>query len=396
MIEDIELRKLLDSRGNATVEAEVYTSLSVGRFSAPSGASTGEHEVVSFAEKSVDRSIENFKSKSEELIGMSIFDQRSIDAKLHEIDGTGNFSFIGGNTAIAVSIACSRCAASALEIPLYLYLGGRFARSLPLPLGNVLGGGKHAVGGTDIQEYMAISMAPRFVDRAFGNAAVHGKVKELLQKRFPDAAIGKGDEGAWVAKLGNEEAISLVKDACDSVSDTLGFSIRPGIDFAASELFDGSAYRYKEKKRSREEQIGFVADLVDRYGLYYAEDPMDEEDFDGFAQLTAQVGSKALICGDDLFVTNKVRLIKGIELNAGNCVLIKPNQVGTLSDTADTVELARRNGYSTVVSHRSGETEDNTIAHLAVAFSSVGIKCGTVGGERISKLNELIRLEEEL
>jgi enolase len=267
---------------------------------------------------------------------------------------------------------------------------------LPLPFGNVLGGGRHAVGGTDIQEYLAISMAPRFVDRAFGNAAVHKKVKELLQKRFPDEAIGKGDEGAWVAKLGNEEALQLVKEACDSVSDSLGFKVKAGLDIASSELFDGVHYKYKEKKRTKEEQISFVAELVDRYELYYVEDPLEEEDFDGFAQLTAQVGNKTLVCGDDLFVTNRARVVKGIELEAANCVLIKPNQVGTLSDTAETVNIARKNGYSTVVSHRSGETEDNTIAHLAIAFSSTGIKCGAVGGERIAKLNELIRLEEEI
>ncbi len=393
MIEDIELRKILDSRGNATVEAEVYTDVATGRFSCASGASTGEHEVVSFA-GSVDKSIEHVDK--EKLIGLSVFDQKGFDAKLHEIDGTENFSFIGGNVATALSIACARCAANTLSVPLYLYLGGRFATSLPLPLGNVLGGGKHAVGGTDIQEYLAISTAPRFIDRAFGNAAVHKKVKELLQKRFPEEAIGKGDEGAWVAKLSNEEALQMVKEACDSVSDSMGFSIRAGLDFAASELFDGTHYRYKEKKRTKEEQISFVAELVDKYGLYYVEDPLEEEDFDGFAQLTAQVGGKALICGDDLFVTNRARVVKGIELKAANCVLIKPNQVGTLSDTADTVDLARKNGYSTVVSHRSGETEDSTIAHLAIAFSSTGIKCGAVGGERIAKLNELIRLEEEL
>ncbi|MDY6986398.1 MAG: phosphopyruvate hydratase [Candidatus Thermoplasmatota archaeon] len=393
MIEDVELRKILDSRGNATVEAEVYTDVAAGRFSCASGASTGEHEVVSFA-GSVDKSIENFDE--EKLIGLSVFDQKGFDARLHEMDGTDNFSFIGGNVATALSIACARCAANTLSVPLYLYLGGRFATSLPLPLGNVLGGGKHAVGGTDIQEYLVISTAPRFVDRAFGNAAVHKKVKELLQKRFPEEAIGKGDEGAWVAKLGNEEALQLVKEACDAVSDSMGFSVRAGLDIAASELFDGTHYRYKEKKRTKEEQISFVAELVDKYGLYYVEDPLEENDFDGFAQLTAQVGGKALVCGDDLFVTNRARVVKGIELKAANCVLIKPNQVGTLSDTADTVDLARKNGYYTVVSHRSGETEDSTIAHLAIAFSSAGIKCGAVGGERIAKLNELIRLEEEL
>lgn len=393
MIEDVDIRKVLDSRGNATVEAEVYTDTAVGRFSCPSGASTGEHEVVSFA-GSVDECVERFDP--DDFIGLSVFDQRGFDAKLHEVDGTDNFSHVGGNVATALSIACAKCAANTLAVPLYLYLGGRFATSLPLPLGNVLGGGKHAVGGTDIQEYLAISMAPKFVDRAFGNAAVHRKVKELLQKRFPDDAIGKGDEGAWVARIGNEDALQLVKEACDSVSDAMGFEVRAGLDIASSELFDGTHYRYRDRKRTKEEQISFVAELVDRYELYYVEDPLQENDFDGFAQLTAQVGNKALICGDDLFVTNRARVVKGIELKAANCVLIKPNQVGTLSDTAETVDLARRNGYSTVVSHRSGETEDSTIAHLAVAFSSVGIKCGAVGGERIAKLNELIRLEEEI
>ena len=397
MIEDIIVRKVLDSRGNATVEAEVYTPTSFGRFSAPSGASTGEHEVQSFVQKSAGKTVEIANEKViKGLIGMNVLDQEEIDRKLHEIDGTENFSGIGGNLAIAISIASAKAAASMLELPFYFYVGGRFARSLPLPLGNVLGGGRHAVGGTDIQEYLVVSMAPKFVDRAFGNATVHKKVKELLHKRFPDSAIGKGDEGAWVAKLGNEEALELVKRACDEVGDELGFGIKPSLDFAASEFYRDGKYHYKERDRNTEEQIEFVSELVDKYSLYFVEDPLDENDFNGFAALTAQVGGKTLICGDDLFVTNKSRLIKGIELKAGNCILIKPNQIGTLTETAQTVALATRNGYTTVISHRSGETEDNAIAHLAVAFSCGGIKTGAVGGERIAKLNELMRLEEDL
>ena len=226
----------------------------------------------------------------------------------------------------------------------------------------------------------------------FANAAVHRTVKKILQER--GKLSGKGDEGAWAPAISDTEAFETISEAIATVSDEMNVEIRMGIDVAASELWDGGQYHYKDADRTREDQIAYMADLVDRYNLIYIEDPLFEEDFSGFAELTDQVGDRCLICGDDLFVTNVERITKGIETDAANCVLIKPNQIGTLTDTYEAIHLAQENGMETVMSHRSGETTDTTIAHLATAFGCIFIKTGVVGGERIAKLNELIRIEE--
>ncbi|UCE38035.1 MAG: phosphopyruvate hydratase [Thermoplasmata archaeon] len=396
-ITEVAIRKILDSRGNPTVEVDIYTQSGFGTASAPSGASTGANEVTAFPTKGVDFAIQNFQENvAPKLIDMDVIEQEEIDSILVELDGSDNFSNMGGNVSVATSLANAKAAAFVLGLPLYHYLGGAFAKRTPYPLGNVLGGGKHAVGGTDIQEYSAIALGKTAKESIFANAQVHAHVKKRLKDKFPDSAIGKGDEGAWVAKMDNEEALELVADACKEVSDTAGFSIRPCLDIAASELFKDGYYHYKNGKLNTEDQIEFVTHLIDNYELNLVEDPLDQEDFEGYSKLTKAVGSKCTIVGDDLFVTDVNRLKNGIQMGATNAVLIKPNQVGTLTRTIETIKVAHENGYKTVVSHRSGETTDSTIAHLAVAFGCHAIKTGVVGGERTAKLNELIRIEEEI
>ncbi len=326
---------------------------------------------------------------------MSVFDQVSIDEKLREIDGTENFSNIGGNFAITASLACAKAASNLLGIPLYEYVGGIFAKEIPYPLGNVIGGGAHAPGSTSIQEFLVIPVgAKNFFEAQRTNALVHKTLKKIFKEKGIFAA--KGDEGAWAAQITDEQAFELLSEAITRVKDETGVDVKIGLDFAATELWDGERYVYKDKKLTTEEQIAYVAELVDKYGIIYVEDPLHENDFEGFAELTKQIGNKCMVCGDDIFVTNIKRIQKGIEIGAANTVLIKPNQIGTLTDTFRAVKLSKDNGYKVVVSHRSGETEDETIAHLSVAFNATLIKTGVVGGERIAKLNELIRIEEEM
>lgn len=396
-IVDIELREILDSRGNPTVEADVYVEGGFGRFSAPSGASRGKNEVVPFPKGGVGAGIEFFMDNAlEELIGMDGAFQDEVDHVLKEADGTGNFSKMGGNVAVSVSVAVAKAVADAYDLPLFRYIGGIFNPAIPSPFGNVLGGGKHAVGGTVIQEFLSVALEGDAFERIYANALVHREVKEALKKRFPDAAIGKGDEGAWTAKLSDEEALSIVKGAVEKVSDDMGLRMAVGLDLAASEFYRKGRYFYREKSLTPEEQVYYVAELIDRYQLYSVEDPLQEEDFKGFAELTSMVGKKCLVVGDDLFVTSPARVKKGIEMGAANAVLVKLNQIGTLTDTLQTVRMAHSGGLKTIVSHRSGETEDSAIAHLAVGVGALGIKTGAVGGERTAKLNELVRIEEEL
>ena len=257
-------------------------------------------------------------------------------------------------------------------------------------------GGRHAVGGTTVQEYLVVSQGPTVAGNVFANARVHHLLKDALSKKFPGEPLGRGDEGAWVAKLGDEEALALLADTCRAAEKEVGFPVRPAMDLAASEFFRDGKYHYKDRALTPGEQVDFLVRLAKDHGVYAYEDPLDEEDFEGFAALTKAIGKKVVIIGDDLYCTNAERLRKGISGGSGNAILIKPNQIGTLTETRATVETARKAGWATVVSHRSGETTDDTIAHLAVAFGSLGIKTGTVGGERTAKLNELIRIEEEL
>lgn len=396
-IEEVSIRRVLDSRGNATVEVDVWGDWFFGRCAAPSGASTGRFEAQAFPQGGAEAAVVTFwKLVAPKVVGMDVRDQAGIDALLREIDGTPNFAKLGGNTATAISLAVARAAAHSQGVPLYQYLSGLMPDILPYPMGNVIGGGRHAVGGTNIQEFLALARSDSFSDAAFANAAVHKAVRDIYLKKKPGASLGKGDEGAWVFPVQDEEALRILVEACKKVGKDVGFDVDPAMDVAASELYSKGSYKYGKKSMKPKEQIKFMASLVEKYGLASVEDPLEQEDFDGYAELTDIIGEECLVIGDDLFVTNPARIEEGIERGAANAVLIKPNQIGTLTDVLKAVRLANSAGYETVVSHRSGETADDTIAHLAVAFGSVAIKTGAVGGERISKLNELIRIEEGL
>ncbi len=415
IIEDIILRRILDSRGNPTVESEIISTDGgvefIGRAASPAGASTGTHEAIAWPNGNVEKGMKFAIEKViPELLGKDPFEQDEFDALLRKIDGTKNFSNLGGNVAIALSLACAKSAAEKKKMPLFEYIsylnlhlltksGIRVnpapeEYSIPAPMANVLGGGAHAVGGTDIQEYLVTAFHNDFSAAIEANALVHKTVGSLLKEKFPNIALGKGDEGAWVAPLGNVQALELVVKATKIVEEETGVEIRPGLDMAASEFFDGEKYNYKEFSLTPDEQVNFVLGLIEEFDLHTVEDPLDQEDFESWSSLTAQ--TDALIIGDDLYVTNVKRLDKGIEMGASNSILIKPNQIGTLTDTMDAVSMAYENNIATVISHRSGETTDTTIAHLGVSFGSYAIKTGIMGGERIAKLNELVRISEQL
>jgi enolase len=403
VIEDVRVRKILDSRGNPTLEVDVITWNGFGRAAAPSGASTGSREVVAFPEGGVDKIIGEVEDViSSELIGMDAEDLQDIDMVLKEIDGTEDLSSIGGNTTVAVSMAVAKAAAASYNMPLYKFLGGNMKTEIPYPLGNMINGGAHAgKHAPDIQEFLIVPVgASNITEAVFANSNVHKRLKELIQVKDKSFTGGKGDEGGWAPNISNDDALEMQAKACEEVGDEMGIKIRPSLDMAASEMWDASQekYIYGQENIARDtgEQIEFVKEIIETYHMLYVEDPLDEADFTGFSELTAKIGDKCLICGDDLFVTNKNILQEGIDQKSGNAIIIKPNQIGTLTDTYETVKLAKENQYVPVVSHRSGETTDETIAHLAVAFSAPLIKTGALGGERIAKLNELIRIEEEL
>ncbi|MDS0259023.1 phosphopyruvate hydratase [Haloarcula sp. S1CR25-12] len=396
LITDIRLRRVLDSRGNATVEADVLTeSGGFGRGKAPSGASTGEYEAIELpAQEAIANAREDALPR---LIGeVHAGNQRDVDNALRAADGSDDFSGIGANSAVAISMAAAAAGADVLGAPLYQHLGGTFrGNEYPTPLGNIIGGGEHAADATNIQEFLAAPIgAPSVEEAVFANAAVHGEVHDILADRGIPA--GKGDEGAWAPSVSDDEAFEIMAEAVETVADDFGFAIQFGLDVAGAELYDEDedGYVYDDGVKSTEEQIAYIAQKVEEYDLVYVEDPLDENDYEAFADLTEQVGDQTLVCGDDLFVTNVERLQTGIQQDAGNSILIKPNQIGTLTDAVDAIELATENGYESVVSHRSGETEDTTIAHLAVATGAPFIKTGAVGGERTAKLNELIRIED--
>jgi len=391
-LEDVTLRRVLDSRGNATVEADVRTAGGFGRAAAPSGASTGEHEAV---ETPAEDAVKKGEEAGKALVGTDASDQRAVDATLREEDGTDNFSRIGANASVSISMAAAKAAADALGVPLYRHLGGAFASETPTPLGNVVGGGEHADDATDIQEFLvAPTGASDFEEAVFANARVHAEVKDVLDERGVSA--GKGDEGAWAPSLTDEEALEVVAESVECASD---IETRLGLDVAASELWDDDAgvYLYGDRTRDTDEQIEYVESLVREHDIVYVEDPLREDDFDAFVYLTERLAdTDVLVCGDDLFVTNVERIERGIADGAANSVLIKPNQVGTVTDTYKAVKTAKDAGYETVMSHRSGETEDATIAPLSVAFGTRFIKTGAVGGERTAKLNEVIRIQRDI
>jgi len=402
LIQDVRARKVFDSRGTATIEVEVETSTAIGRASAPAGKSRGKGEVVPYPEGGVDKALSQVEDLiASELTGMDSCDQTAVDAALHEIDGTHDFSVIGGNAACATSLAAAEAGAHSLGLPLFTHLGGVFANTLPLPLGNVLGGGSHAgEGAPDIQEFLVVPLDPKDVTQAVEiNLAVHRTLGQLLSEKVKGFTRGRGDEGAFAPNLDSRSALEAVREAVERVSQQTGAKIGVGLDMAASSLWDPSSkvyvYRRDGMKLSREEQIRYVLSLVEENDLLYVEDPLEEKDFEGFAELTASAG-RALICGDDLFVTNLGALRRGVSTKAGNAIIIKLNQVGTVSDASQAARFAKESGYLTVASHRSGETESGHLAHIAVAFGCGMMKSGVIGGERIAKANELLRIAETL
>ena len=394
IIKDIKLRKIIDSRGNSTVEADISTNDGFGRAAAPAGASTGTFEAQAWPENNVDLGITNARKKLVPLLtGIPANDQKAFDDIIRNEDGTKNLQNVGGNISVALSLACAKAAADSKNIPLFEHVSKTKSYSIPAPMSNVLGGGAHAIGGTDIQEYLVTSFDNDVNTAIETNAAVHKEVAKILKEKFPNIALGKGDEGAWVAPLENVEALELVTKAVDNVQKETGVEIRTGLDVAASEFYKNGKYVYKEQTLTPEEQVDFMLGLIEEYDLHSVEDPLDQNDFQSWASLTDQTDS--LVIGDDLYVTNSERLKQGIDMKSTNSILIKPNQIGTLTDTIKTVELAKNSDMATVISHRSGETTDTSIAHLGVAFESHAIKTGIMGGERIAKLNELVRISEK-
>ena len=403
VIKKATARKIFNARGEETLEVDIVTENGSGRAAAPAGASKGKAEVVYYPEGGVEGAIKKFRKLiAPKLIGMNAGQQGDIDGFLHEIDGTDNFGNIGGETAYAVSLAVVKAASDSFKKPLFQHLAGYFACEMPFPLGVVLSGGEHGKGKTpDIQEFLILPVrATSFLDAARANILFHKRIGALLAKSKTDFVGGRDDEGAWLANVSSEEAFDIISQACEEVCEQMGFECRFGIDMASSTLWDAKencyVYMREKKSRSPEEQYEYVTRLIDKYNLIYVEDPFYEEDFKSFAKLTKEVGNRVLICGDDLFTTNRKRLEKGIKLGAANSVIIKVNQVGTVTDAWDTVMMARDARYVRVVSHRSGDTNDTHIAHLAMAFRAPMIKAGIVEGSRIAKINALIRIEETI
>jgi len=402
IIEDIIARKVFNNRGEETVEVDIITTSGFGRVAAPAGKSRGKAEVVYYPQGGVEQAVKKVEELiTPEIVGLGADCQEEIDKTLHDIDGSKDFRAIGGNTAFAISLANAEAAANSSGLLLFQYLGGHVAHELPYPLGNTISGGQHTKGKSpDLQEFLVLSHgAESFLEAATANILVHRKVGETLVKKDTLFGEGKSDEGAWVANVGNIEALEILAEACEEVGAETSFECGVGIDVASSSMWNSKnkTYNYQREKKTRDsgEQLEFILELIRKYHLVYVEDAFHEEDFASFAELTKKAKS-CLICGDDLFTTNNERLSRGIKMHAANAVIIKVNQVGTLTDAWETIEMAKRNGYVPVMSHRSGDTCDWHIAHLALAFKCPIIKTGVVEGSRIAKINELIRIEEFL
>ena len=408
-ITDVFAREILDSRGNPTVEVDVtLDSGVVGRAGVPSGASTGTYEAVELRDgdakrymgKGVLTAVANVNEIiAPEVIGLEADAQAEIDDLLNELDGTDNKGKLGANAILGVSLACAKAAASALEIPLYRHIGGVGARVLPVPLMNVLNGGKHADNNLDIQEFMIVPAgADSFAESIRMGAEVFHSLKSVLKSK--GLSVSVGDEGGFAPNLGsNEEALGVIVQAIDKAGYRAGVDVCLAIDAAATEFYKDGKYVFAAEKRSRtsDEMVEYYAEIVDRYPIVSIEDGLAEDDWRGWQHMTEQLGGEIQIVGDDLFVTNPERLVRGIDEGSANAILIKLNQIGTLSETIETVELAHRSGLATVISHRSGETEDPVIADFAVAVNAGQIKSGSASRtDRLCKYNQLIRIEEEL
>jgi len=411
MITEIYAREILDSRGNPTVEVEVYTEDGgFGRALVPSGASTGEHEAVELRDgdkarylgKGVLKAVDNVNEKiAPEIIGYDVFDQAGIDKKMIDLDGTKNKGNFGANAILGVSMAAARAAADELGLPLYTYLGGFNAKTLPTPMMNIINGGSHADNNVDFQEFMIMPVgAPTFKEALRMGAEIFHALKSVLSGMGLNTAVG--DEGGFAPNLkSNEEAITVILEAIEKAGYKAGEDVYLAMDVASSEFYDKAAGTYnlagEGKVLSTEELVEFYAQLVDKYPIISIEDGCDENDWDGHKLLTDRIGHKVQLVGDDLFVTNTEKLAEGIEKGIANSILIKVNQIGTLTETFDAIEMAKKAGYTAVVSHRSGETEDSTIADIAVATNAGQIKTGSLSRtDRIAKYNQLLRIEDML
>ncbi|MBB6098979.1 enolase [Deinobacterium chartae] len=407
-IEKIIAREVLDSRGNPTVEAEVHLESGArGRAIVPSGASTGSHEAnelrdggARYLGKGVEKAVENVRTViAPALIGMDATRQIEVDRRMLDLDGTPNKSKLGGNAILAVSMATARAAADALGLPLYRYLGGNNAKTLPVPMMNVINGGAHADNRVDFQEFMVMPVgAPSFREALrYGTETFH-QLKKVLKKRGYNTNVG--DEGGFAPDLkSNEEALEVLLEAITGAGYEPGKDIAIALDPATSELYKDGKYHLEGEGRvlSSEEMVDFWANWVDRYPIISIEDGLFEDDWDGWRLLTERLGSRVQLVGDDLFVTNVERLRRGISEKVGNSILVKVNQIGSLTEAMDAIELAKRSAYTSVISHRSGESEDNFIADLAVATNAGQIKTGSASrSDRIAKYNQLLRIEEEL
>jgi len=405
---EVTAREILDSRGNPTVEAEVFTESGFGRAAVPSGASTGEHEAVELRDgdkkrylgKGVSKAVVNVKEHlGPVVLGMSALDQAGIDARLLEVDGTKNKKKMGANAILAVSMAVARAAADTLGIQLWRYLGGAQARVLPTPMMNILNGGKHADNGLEVQEFMILPLSfPTFGEALRAGTEVFHTLKEDLKK--DGLTIAVGDEGGFAPRLGsNEEAVQRILRAIEHAGYKPGEQIALGLDAASSEFYDKATKRYTfdGKPRPVDELVSIYADLAKKYPIVTIEDGLAEDDWEGWALLTEKLGKTVQLVGDDLFVTNKERLADGISRGIANSILIKLNQIGSVSETLDTIRMATSAGYTSVISHRSGETEDTFIADLAVATNAGQIKTGSLcRSDRVAKYNQLLRIADEL
>jgi len=410
IIEDVHAREILDSRGNPTVEAEVVLSSgATGRAAVPSGASTGEHEAVELRDGDADRylgkGVLEAASNVDEVIGPAVigmdpFDQAGLDRAMIELDGTPSKGRLGANAILAVSLATARAAANETRMPLYRYLGGAMASTLPVPMMNILNGGAHAANNVDFQEFMVMPVGfERFSDGLRAGVEIFHSLKKVLSGMKKSTAVG--DEGGFAPDLAtNEEALDVILQAIDKAGYSVGEDIVLALDVAASELYRDNGYVFHKssgERRSSREMVDFYADWANRFPIRSLEDALDENDWDGWKTLTDSVGDRVQLVGDDLFVTNPVRLREGIERGVGNAILIKVNQIGTLTETMEAIETAKRAGYGAIISHRSGETEDTFIADLAVATGVGQIKTGSASRtDRVAKYNQLLRIEEAL
>lgn len=404
-ITDVKAREILDSRGNPTVEVDVYLEDgSMGRAAVPSGASTGEREALELRDnesrylgKGVTKAVNNVNHELKPLVvGMDAYDQKSIDYKMIEADGTETKSKYGANAILGVSMAVMKAAAISKKLPLYKYIGE--GKTLPRPMMNIINGGAHADNKLDFQEFMIIPQAETIKERIRIGAEVFHNLKKVLNNK--GLSTGVGDEGGFAPNLeSNAEGFELIMEAIKQAGYVPGKDVMLGIDVAASEFYKDGKYHLDGENRvlSTEELVNFYEELVNKYPIISIEDPVDENDWEGFTMITKRIGDKVQLVGDDLFVTNKKCLQMGIDKKAGNAILLKVNQIGTITETIETINLAKENGYKTIISHRSGETEDTTIADLAVGLDLGQIKTGSLSRtDRICKYNQLMRIEEEL